>query len=180
MMRAATVVIDRAVVSRASRIFPTYTHARMTSGRGNHRAVFFRTMISPPIVISACVYVGKIRLARETNRAVIERHRLYSEVTDKDAAGIAQRNLKKWKELSPFLGLNNTTHEVIERTSGDYAEQKVALRCSGDGGIQHERSRSLPFRESLGLRLLCPGFPCRLQCFASQLGQDRALFSSLC
>ena len=45
------------VVSRASRIFPTCTHARMTIPR--------------PLVIRACVYVGKIRLARETNNYAV-------------------------------------------------------------------------------------------------------------
>ena len=46
-------LIIAAIVSRASRIFPTCTHARMTRGESS-------------LVIRACVHVGKIRLVRET------------------------------------------------------------------------------------------------------------------
>ena len=45
-----TTFCDRKVVSRASRTFPACTHARMTSG------------FPRPLVIRACVHVGKIRL----------------------------------------------------------------------------------------------------------------------
>ena len=51
------------IVSRASRIFPTCTHARMTSGRGNPHG--------SPLAIRACVHVGKIRLARETRLGIL-------------------------------------------------------------------------------------------------------------
>ena len=66
---------------------------------------------------------------------------LDSEVTDEDAAVIAQCHLEEWEELSPFLGLKSTTNVVVKNNnSGDYAKQKMTFLREWKKQRGHEAS----------------------------------------
>ena len=50
-----------------------------------------------------------------------------SEISDEDLDFIAQKLLKKWEELSPYLGLDEVANEAVRRTPGGYGDQKRAF-----------------------------------------------------
>ena len=52
---------------------------------------------------------------------------LDSVISDKEVADIAQKYLKTWEEISPYLGLDEVVREAIRRTPGGYLEQKKAF-----------------------------------------------------